>query len=135
MLNMSIILFRYKQFTSKIYNAISRYYFLCKLITDLHNSIHFIHWTRSYGQKFGSAKKIGGSVRFGLGKNSWFGRFLVGIIVLVLTMLFLLAYGTVSKISYWNFLAFNPGEKNMLQFQVLKYTIRYLLVFMKLYKT
>ena len=42
MLNMSIILFRYKQFASKIYNAISMYHFLCKLITDLHNSIHFI---------------------------------------------------------------------------------------------
>ena len=45
MLNMSIILFRYKQFASKIYNAISMYYFLCKLITDLQNfnSLH-IHW-------------------------------------------------------------------------------------------
>ena len=43
MLNTSIILFRYyKQFASKIYNAISMYYFLCKLITDLQNSIHFI---------------------------------------------------------------------------------------------
>ena len=37
MLNMSIISFRYKQFASKIYNAISDV-----LITDLHNSIHFI---------------------------------------------------------------------------------------------
>ena len=42
MLNMSIILSRYKQFASKIYNAISMYYFLCKIITDLHNSIRFI---------------------------------------------------------------------------------------------
>ena len=44
MLNMSIILFRYKQFASKIYNAISMYYFLCKLITDFpkFNSLH--HW-------------------------------------------------------------------------------------------
>ena len=42
MLNMSIILFRYKQFASKIDNAISTYYFLCKHITDLQNSIHFI---------------------------------------------------------------------------------------------
>ena len=104
MLNMSIILFRYKQFASKIYNAISMYYFLCKLITDLQNSIHFItglllyklkltaarlkkgtaQWFRlansarifinlsscerkSYAQKFGSVKKIGGSVRFGFG--------------------------------------------------------------------
>ena len=39
---MSIILFRSKQFASKIYNAIFMYYFLCKLLTDLHNSIHFI---------------------------------------------------------------------------------------------
>ena len=106
MLNMSIILFRYKQFASKIYNAISIYYFLCKLITDLQNSIHFItglllhklkltavrlkkgtaQWfrlansarifinlswyeRRSYAQKFGSAKEIGGSVRFGFGKK------------------------------------------------------------------
>ena len=42
MLNLSIILFRYKQFASKIYNAISMYYFLSKHITDLQNSIHFI---------------------------------------------------------------------------------------------
>ena len=42
MLNMSIILFRYKQFASKNYNAISMYNFLCKLITDLQKSIHFI---------------------------------------------------------------------------------------------
>ena len=36
------------------------YYFLCKLITDLQNSIHFFihHWTKSYAQKFGSAKKL-----------------------------------------------------------------------------
>ena len=27
--------------------------------------------------RFGSAKKIGGSVWFGFGKNSWFGRFVV----------------------------------------------------------
>ena len=42
MLKMLIILFRYKQFASKVYNAISMYYFLCKLITDLQNKIHFI---------------------------------------------------------------------------------------------
>ena len=70
MLNMLIILFRYKQFASKIYNM---YYFLCKLITDLHNSIHFITGlnhitssldkiictklrTKSFAQNFGSAK-------------------------------------------------------------------------------
>ena len=66
MLNMSIILFRYKQFASKIYNAISMYYFICKLITDLHNSIHFItglnHMLKS-SVRFGSAKKVVGSVR------------------------------------------------------------------------
>ena len=42
MFNTSITLFRYKQFASKIYNAISMYYFLCKLNSDLQNSIHFI---------------------------------------------------------------------------------------------
>ena len=100
MLNMSIILFRYKQFASKIYNAIAMYYFPCKLITNLQNSIHFItglllyklklttarlkkgtaqrfrlansarifislssYERKSYAKKFGSAKKIGGSVR------------------------------------------------------------------------
>ena len=51
MLNMSIILFRYKQFASKIYNAISMYYFLCKLITNLQNSIHFITWLLLYELK------------------------------------------------------------------------------------
>ena len=61
MLNMLIILSRYKQFASKIYNAISMYiYFLCKLITDLHNSIHFI--TELNHMHKSSAKKIGGSV-------------------------------------------------------------------------
>ena len=64
MLNMSIILFRYEQFVSTIYNAISKYYFLCKLITDLQNSINLSWYEhKSYAQKFGSAKKIGGSVR------------------------------------------------------------------------
>ena len=42
MLNMSIILFRYEQSASRIYNAINMYYFLCKLITDLQNSIYFM---------------------------------------------------------------------------------------------
>ena len=45
MLNIIILLFRYKQFASKIYNAISMLcicYFLYKLITDLHSSIHFV---------------------------------------------------------------------------------------------
>ena len=49
MLNMSIILFRYKQFASKIYNAISMYYFLCKLITDLQNSFTTIVQTQVDG--------------------------------------------------------------------------------------
>ena len=120
MLNMLIILFQYKQFASKIYNAISMYYFLCKLITDLQNSIHFMtgqllyklklmaawlkkgtaQWFRLansasirinlswyerkwYAQKFGSVsvRQKKSEVRFGSGstKNSWFGRFLIGI--------------------------------------------------------
>ena len=72
---MSIILFRYQQFASKIYNAISMYYFLCKLITDLQNSIHFItglnHMHRS------SVRQKKSYVRFRFGKNSLFGRILV----------------------------------------------------------
>ena len=68
MLNMSIILFRYKQFASKIYNAISMYYFLRKLITDLHNLINFITGLNHMHKN---------SVWFGFGKNSWFGRFLL----------------------------------------------------------
>ena len=78
MLNMSIILLRYKQFASKIYNAISMYYFLCKLITDLHNLINFITGLNHMQKNsvwFGSAKKS--EVRFGFGKNSWFGRFVL----------------------------------------------------------
>ena len=67
MLNVSIILFRYKQFASKIYNAISMHYFLCKLITDLHNSLH--HWTKSNAQKFGSVRFGSVRVRFGFGKK------------------------------------------------------------------
>ena len=55
MLNMSIILFRYKQFASKIYNAISMYYFLCNLITDLQNSIHFITGLLLYKLKLTAA--------------------------------------------------------------------------------
>ena len=55
MLNMSIILFRYKQFASKIYNAISTYYFLCKLITNLQNSIHFITGLLLYKLKLTAA--------------------------------------------------------------------------------
>ena len=56
MLNMSIILFRYKQFASKIYNATSMYYFLCKLITDLQNSIHFITGLLLYKLKLTAAR-------------------------------------------------------------------------------
>ena len=56
MLNMSIILFRYKQFASKIYDAISMYYFLCKLITDLQNSIHFITELLLYKLKLTAAR-------------------------------------------------------------------------------
>ena len=60
MLNMSIILFRYKQFASKIYNAISMYYFLCQLITNLKNSIHFITGLLLYKLKLiaGSLKGV-----------------------------------------------------------------------------
>ena len=106
MLNMSIILFRYKQFASKIYNAISMYYFLCKLITDLHNSIQFITGLLLYKLKLTAARLKKGTAqwfwlpnsastfinlssyehksyaqKFGSGsaKNSWFGRFLVSI--------------------------------------------------------
>ena len=56
MLNMSTILFRYKQFASKIYNAVSLYYFLCKLITDLQNSIHFISGLLLYKLKLTAAR-------------------------------------------------------------------------------
>ena len=103
MLNMSIILFRYKQFASKIYNAISMYYFLCKLITDLQNSIHFItglllhkleltaawlkkgtaQWFRLANSastfiNLSSYERKSYAQKFGSGsaKNSWFGRFL-----------------------------------------------------------
>ena len=65
MLNMSIILFRYKQFASKIYNAISMYYFLCKLITDLQNSIHFITGLLLYKLKLTA-------VRLKKGTAQWF---------------------------------------------------------------
>ena len=54
------------------------YYFLWKLVTDLHNSIHFItglNHVHKGSIRLGSAKKIGGSVWFGFCKNSWFGRF------------------------------------------------------------
>ena len=56
MLNMSIILFRYEQFASKIYNAISMYYFLCKHITDPQNSIHFITGLLLYKLKMTAAR-------------------------------------------------------------------------------
>ena len=68
---MSIILFRYQQFASKIYNAISMYYFLCKLITDLQNSIHFITGLNHMHRSSVRQKNR----RFG--KNSLFGRILV----------------------------------------------------------
>ena len=64
MLDMSIILFRYKEFASKIYNAVSMYYFLSKLITDLHDSIHFITGlNHMHKSSVWLGKKIGGSVR------------------------------------------------------------------------
>ena len=65
MLNMSIILFRYKQFASKIYNAISMYYFLCKLITDLQDSIHFLTGLLLYKLKLTA-------VRLKKGTAQWF---------------------------------------------------------------
>ena len=55
--NMSIILFRCKQFASKIYNAISMYYFLCKLIADLQNSIYFITGLLLYKLKLTAARQ------------------------------------------------------------------------------
>ena len=64
MLNMSI-LFRHKQFASKIYNAISMYNFLCQLITDLQNSIHFI--TGLNHMHKGSVLQKKSEVRFGSG--------------------------------------------------------------------
>ena len=106
MLNMRIILFLYEQFASKIYNAISMYYFLCKLITDLQNSIHFITELLLYKLKLTAARLKKGTAqwfrlansasifinlswyerksyaqKFGLGsaKNSWFGRFLISL--------------------------------------------------------
>ena len=65
MLNMSIILFRYKLIASKIYNATSMYYFLCKLITDLQNSIHFITGLLLYKLKLTA-------VRLKKGTAQWF---------------------------------------------------------------
>ena len=64
MLNMSIILFRYKQFASKIYNAISMYYFLRKLITDLQNSIHFMTELLLYKLKLTGARLKKGTVQW-----------------------------------------------------------------------
>ena len=66
MLNTSVIIYRYKQFASKVYNAISMYYFLYKLITDLHNSINFItglnHMHKS-SVRFGKKNRRLGLVR------------------------------------------------------------------------
>ena len=42
MLNMSIILIDINNLLQKFTMQYLMYYFLCKLITDLHNSIHFI---------------------------------------------------------------------------------------------
>ena len=56
MLNMSIILFRYKKFASRIYNAISMYYFLFKVITDLQNLIHFMTGLQLYKLKLTAAR-------------------------------------------------------------------------------
>ena len=64
MLNMSIILFRYKQFASKIYYAISMYYFVCKLINDLQNSIHFITGLRLYKLKLTAARVKKGTAQW-----------------------------------------------------------------------
>ena len=64
MLNMSIILFRYKQFASKIYNVISMYYFLCKRITDLQDSIHFITGLLLYKLKLTAARLKKGTAQW-----------------------------------------------------------------------
>ena len=64
MLNMSIILFRNKRFTSKIYNAISMYYFLCKHKTDLQNSIHFITGLLLYKLKLTAARLKKGTAQW-----------------------------------------------------------------------
>ena len=64
MLNMSIILFRYKQFASRIYNAIYMYYFLCKLITDLQNSIHFITGLLLYKLKLTAVRLTKGTAQW-----------------------------------------------------------------------
>ena len=63
MLNMSIILFRYKQFASEIYSAISMYYFLCKLIIDLQNSIHFMTGPLLYELKLTATRLKKGTVQ------------------------------------------------------------------------
>ena len=73
MLNMSIILIDINNLLKKFTMEYLMYYFLCTLITDLHNSIHFItgltHMHKSsvrFGKKnrrFGSGSgKIPGSV-------------------------------------------------------------------------
>ena len=64
MLNMSTILFRYKQFALKIYNAICMYYFLCKHITDLQNSIHFITGLLLYKLKLTGARLKKGTAQW-----------------------------------------------------------------------
>ena len=64
MLNMQIILFPYKQFASKIYNAISMYYFLCKLISDLQNLIHFITGLLLYKLKLTAARLKKGTAQW-----------------------------------------------------------------------
>ena len=65
MLNISIILIDINNLLQKFTMQYLMYYFLCKLITDLHNSIHFItgltHMHKS-SVRF-NKKKSGGSVR------------------------------------------------------------------------
>ena len=83
MLNMSIISFRYKQFASKICNAISDVLVSLQThnLSPQFDSLH--HWTNSYAQQFGSVRQKKSEVRFGFGKNSWLGRFLVTVLTIV----------------------------------------------------
>ena len=51
--------------------------YYCKPITDRHNSIHFITGLNHLHKiRFGKKKS---KVRFGFGKNAWFGRLLIKI--------------------------------------------------------
>ena len=81
MLNMSIILIDINNLLQKFTMQYLMYHFLCKLITDLHNSINFITGLTLMHKSSVQQKKS--EVRFGLGKNSWFGRFLVTVLTIV----------------------------------------------------